>query len=299
MERQIKGESLMELRILQYFLAVVREENISRAAEVLHVTQPTLSRQMTQLEEELGTQLFIRGKHLTLTDAGVMLRHRAEEVVSLMNKIEMEFDNQEEIGGVITIGSGGLNASHMLPAAMDGFRKRYPKVQFQLYTNSAEHIKEKLEQGVVDIGLLLEPIDVTKFDYIRMKNKEKWGLLLRTGHPLASKPYITKEDLKGEPLITANRKPVQKELENWFGDSLAKLDIFATYNIITNVAMLVDSGVASALTIEGAVNLFGSDRMVFRPLYPELSMTSVLAWKKYQPNFGAAAKFLEYLKSIQ
>lgn len=289
----------MELRILQYFLAVVREENISRAAEVLHITQPTLSRQMAQLEEELGTQLFIRGKHMTLTDAGVMLKHRAEEVVTLMDKIENEFAGQQEIGGVISIGSGGLNASHMLPAAMDAFRKKYPKVQFQLYTNSAEYIKEKLEQGVLDIGLLLEPVDVTKFDYIRMKNTEKWGLLLKREHPLASKPYITREDLIGEPLITTNRKSIQKELENWLGETVERLDIFATYNIVTNVAMLVDSGVASALTIEGAVDLFCSDRMVFRPLYPELSMTSVLAWKKYQPNFGAAGKFLEYIKSIQ
>lgn len=289
----------MELRILQYFLAVVREENISRAAEVLHVTQPTLSRQMAQLEEELGTQLFIRGKHLTLTDAGVMLRHRAEEVVSLMDKIETEIQNQNEIGGVISIGSGGLNASHMLPAVMDGFRKKYPKVQYQLYTNSAEYIKEQLEQGLLDIGLLLEPVDITKFDYIRMNNQEKWGLLLRIGDPLAKKEYITKEDLIGEPLITTSRESVQKELENWFGDSLSKLDIFATYNIITNVAMLVEGGVASALTLEGAVNLFDRDRMVFRPLYPELSMTSVLAWKKFQPNFGVVGHFIEYLKTMQ
>lgn len=289
----------MELRILQYFLSVVQEENISRAAEVLHVTQPTLSRQMAQLEEELGTQLFIRGKHLTLTDAGVMLRHRAEEVVSLMDKIEMEIHNQNEIGGVISIGSGGLNASHMLPAVMDGFRKKYPKVQYQLYTNSAEYIKEQLEQGLLDIGLLLEPVDITKFDYIRMNNQEKWGLLLRTGHPLAKKEYITKENLIGEPLITTSRESVQKELENWLGYSLSRLDIFATYNIITNVAMLVEGGVASALTLEGAVNLFDRDRMVFRPLFPELSMTSVLAWKKFQPNFGVVGHFIEYLKTMQ
>ena len=289
----------MELRSLQYFLAVVREENISRAAEVLHITQPTLSRQMAQLEEECGTQLFIRGKHLRLTDAGIMLRHRAEEVVSLMMKIENEFQDQEEVGGVISIGSGGLNASHILPVVMDGFRKKYPKVQYQLYTNSAEYIKEQLEQGLLDIGLLLEPVDITKFDYIRMNDKEKWGLLLRKGHPLSKKEYITKEDLIGEPLITTGRKSVQKELENWFGESLSKLDIFATYNIVTNVAMLVENGVASALTLEGAVNLFDGNRMVFRPLYPELSMTSVLAWKKYQPNFGTIGRFIEYLKTIQ
>lgn len=228
----------MELRVLQYFLTVVQEENISRAADVLHITQPTLSRQMAQLENEIGTPLFIRGRHLELTDAGVMLRRRAEEVVALMDKIENEFENQEEIGGVISIGSGGLNASQMLPAAM-------------------------------------------------------------AGHPLAKKEYITKEDLFGEPLITTDRKSIQKELEGWLGQPLSDLDIFATYNIITNVAMMVDSGVASALTIEGAVSLFGGERMVFRPLYPELSMTSVLAWKKYQPDYGAAGRFLEYLKSIQ
>lgn len=288
----------MEFRVLQYFLAVVREENISRAAEVLHVTQPTLSRQMTQLEEELGTKLFIRGRHLALTDAGVMLRRRAEEVAALMDKIESEFEAQDEIGGVISIGSGGLSASHILPSVMAGFRKKYPKVQFQLYTNSAEYVKERLDQGLLDFGFLLEPVDVTKFDYIRMKREERWGLLLQSDHHLARQEYVTKEDLANEPLITTNRLSVQKELENWLGTPFSELDIFATYNIITNVAMLVDGGVASALTIEGAVNLFEGERMVFRPLYPELSMTSVLAWKKFQPNFGAAGKFLDYFKSM-
>lgn len=289
----------MELRWLQYFQAVVQEGNISRAADILHITQPTLSRQMAQLEEELGTQLFTRGRHQALTDAGIMLHRRAEEVLALMDKIESEFENQREVSGSISIGSGGLTASHVLPEIMAGFRKKYPKVQFQLYTNSAEYIKEKLEQGLLDFGFLLEPIDVTKFDYIRMQKEEKWGLLLRKGHPLAQKKYIAREDLINEPLITTNRQSIQKELENWFGDSFSKLNIFATYNIVTNVAMMVDSGVASALTIEGAVNLFGSERMVFRPLYPKLSMTSVLAWKKFNTNLGVAGNFLEYFKSMQ
>ena len=151
----------------------------------------------------------------------------------------------------------------------------------------------------MDFGILLEPVDVTKFDYIRLKEKERWGVLLRAGHPLAKKQFITKEDLLHEPLITTNRASIQKELENWFGLPMSSLDIFATYNIITNVAMMVDCGVASALTIEGAVSLFGGERMVFRPLYPELAMTSVLAWKKFQSNFGAAGKFLEQLKHMQ
>ena len=288
----------MELRMLQYFLAVVQEQNISRAAEVLHITQPTLSRQMAQLEEELGATLFIRGKHLELTDAGVMLRRRAEEVVSLMDKIDDEFTHQKDIGGVISIGSGGLYATQTLPPLMESFRRQYPKVQFQIYTNSADHIKERLEQGLLDFGLLLEPVDVTRFDYLRMKEKERWGLLLRKGHPLAQKRFITQEDLIGETLITSDRLSIQKELESWLGDVRERLDIFATYNIITNAVMLVDSGIASALTIEGAVHLLATNRLVFRPLVPELSMTSVFAWKKFQPNFGAASVFLDYFKSM-
>lgn len=289
----------MELRLLQYFLAVVREENISRAAEVLHITQPSLSRQMTQLEKELGAQLFVRGKHLQLTDAGVMLRRRAEEVTALMEKIEREFEEQSDIGGVISIGSGGLMALQSLSPAMESFRQKYPKVQYHIYTNNAEHIKERLEQGVLDLGILLEPIDIAKFDYIRMRCKERWGLLMRADHFLAKKDCIEKEDLATIPLITSDRLSIQKELESWLGDGFSQLNIFATYNIITSVAVLVNNGVACALTIEGAVNLFEGSQMVFRPLFPELSMTSVLAWKKFQPNFGAAGKFLEYYKNMQ
>lgn len=289
----------MELRLLQYFLAVVREENISRAADVLHVTQPTLSRQMTQLEEELGAQLFVRGRHLTLTDAGVMLRRRAEEVVALMEKLESEFEAKNEVTGTISIGTGGLDSMNSLLPVMEVFRRKYPRVQFQFHTNNADFIKERLDQGVLDFGLLLEPVDITKYDYIRMKEKEIWGLLLPAGHPLAEKEAILKEDLCGLPLITSDRVSIQKELENWLGGSMSELDIFATYNIITNVAMIVKKGLAAALTIEGAVSLFENTKLVFRPLYPELSMTSVLAWKKFQPGFGAAGRFLEEFKSIQ
>ena len=288
----------MEIRVLKYFLAVVREENISRAAEILHLTQPTLSRQMAQLEEELGVQLFMRGRHLKLTDAGVMLRRRAEEVVSLVDKIESEFEQQSDMAGVISIGSGGLSASHNLPEIMQSFRDRYPKVQFQFYTNSAEYVKERLEQGLLDFGLLLEPVDISKFDYIRLPQRENWGLLVKNDSALAEKKYITKDDLLSVPIITTDRLPLQKEMENWLGRPLSELDIFATYNIITNVAMLVNNGVASALTIEGAVNLFSGDKLVFKPLYPELSMTTVLAWKKFQPDFGAAGRFLEHFKSM-
>lgn len=288
----------MELRILQYFLAVIQEENISKAAETLHITQPTLSRQLQQLEEELGVKLFQRGKHLTLTNEGILLKRRAEEVVALMHKIDDEFEKKGEISGEISIGTGGLFASHKLAEVISDFHQKYPKVKFQIYTNSADNIKERIEQGLLDFGLLLEPVDITKFDYIRTKEKERWGVFMHRNHPLATKPYITKDDLKDIPLVISDRLPVQNKVEQWLQQPLSSLDIIATYNIITNVAMLISKNVASALTIEGAVTLFDHAEMVFKPLYPELTMSSVLAWKKYQPNFTVANVFLEYYKSM-
>lgn len=287
----------MELRLLQYYLAVVREGNISKAANVLHMTQPTLSRQMAQLEKTLGTTLFVRGRNFELTDAGVMLKHRAEEVIALMDKISDEFAQRQDIGGVISIGSGGLLATSILIPIMGKFRSMYPNVTFNLYTNNADYIKERIEQGLLDFGLLLEPVDVAKFEYVRMPVREVWGLFMRKDNPLAAQAHITKSDLLNEPLITSDRLFVQKELEAWFGEDYAKLDIFATYNIITNAVNIVANGFASALTIEGAVSQFCSDKFVFRPLAPELSMTSVFAWKKFRTGFTAASAFLDFFKT--
>ena len=288
----------MELRLLQYFLAVCREENISRAADMLHLTQPTLSRQIAQLEEVLGATLFIRGRHLALTEAGMKLRSRAEEIVQMMDRIEIEFREQEELAGVVSIGAGGLSSFQSLANLIEGFQKKYPRVQFDFYTNNAEFVKERLERGLLDFGLLLEPVDITKYNYLRMKEKERWGLLLRQDHPLAAKASVTRNDLQDVPLITSNRLAIQQEVSHWFGGSLEELNIVATYNIITNVAALVDSNVACALTLEGAVSLFEGGRLTFRPLSPALEMNSVLVWKKFNPFFNAAGKFLEYFKDM-
>lgn len=182
---------------------------------------------------------------------------------------------------------------------MGSFRQRYPNVKFQLYTNNADYIKERIEQGFLDFGILLEPIDVSKYDYIRMKEKEVWGLLMRADSPLASKDYITKDDLLEIPIITTDRLPIQKEFENWFEDKINKLDIFGTFNVITNIMTFVNQGIAYALTIEESVSLLDKEQFTFRPLYPQFYMTSVLAWKKFQPGSGAARKFLEYFKSMQ
>ena len=288
----------MEIRVLKYFLAVVQEENLSKAAEALFMTQPTLSRQIAALEEELGTTLFVRGKKLALTEGGVIFRRRAEEIVQMVEKTEREFsESAANIGGTISIGTGGLYSFGSLTEIMNEFKAEYPNVQFEIYTNSADYVKERLDKGLLDFGLLLEPIDIEKYDFLRMSDRERWGLLVNADSDLAKKEYVTKDDLHDIPIITTNRMALQKEFSNWLGADFVELNVFGTYNLLINAAKLVRSGHANALTIEGAADLYNPKQMQFKPLYPELSMTSVLAWKKFQPTGKAVNKFLEKIKS--
>lgn len=288
----------MELRVLRYYLALVQEQNMSRAAEVLHLTQPTLSRQLAQLERELGTQLFERGRRIELTPAGMRLRDRAEELVRLADLVEDEFHTAGGVEGVVRIGSGGLSSSKVLPAAMEGFRRENPHVSFEMYTNSADYVVDQLDRGLLDFGFLLEPVDTERFDYVRLDVRERWGLLVRRGDSLAARETVTADDLLGRPLVTTGRPDLQRELGSWLGIDFGRLDVVCTYNVVTNVAMLVDAGVASALTIAGAVELFDPTRFAFLPLEPELSSPSVLAWKRTSLRFGAPDHFLSYLREM-
>lgn len=286
----------MELRLLKYFLAVVHEENISRAAEALCITQPTLSRQIAQLEEELGARLFERGKRLSLTEAGMMLKRRAEELVALEEKIKEEFSARKEVSGVISFGCGGLNSFRELARAMEGFKKLHPNISYNLYANSAEYVMERLEQGLLDFGLIVEPTDVSKFDYVRLKTRDRWGVFMNAKNPLAKKERIEPGDLLGQSFSLSGRLSMQSEISAWFGGDLSKLDIFATHNLATNVSMLVESGTVMSIGVEGAVDLYDHEKFAFRPLYPEVISTSVLVWKRFQGSFTAAQKFLEYFK---
>ena len=285
----------MEIRVLRYFLAVVREQNISRAAESLHLTQPTLSRQLAELEAELGQPLFERGRRLALTEAGVMLRHRAEEAVALVDRIEADFRHAEDIGGTLAIGSGVYAAGSEVIRTLEEFSLRYPKVQYEIYTNSADTLRERLDAGLLDFALLQEPIDVAHYDYFRLPTKESWGVLTRAGSELAKKKKIRRQDLAGRRLINTGRLSVRKEVEHWLGD-MTELQIFACHNLVDNSLPLVESGFADAITIEGAVYHYDPARFAFRPLDPPLTSTVVLAWKRFQPTFGAAGRFLDFLR---
>ena len=290
----------MEIRVLRYFLTVVREEGINRAAEALHITQPTLSRQLSQLEREVGVKLFNRGaKKITLTNEGILLRRRAEEILALVDRTEQELIEQDEqVEGRVVIGGGELAAMQELPKIISSFREKYPLVTFDIFTGNADVVKEQMEKGLIDIGVLLEPIDMEKFDFIRLKGKEQWGVLMRPDDPLAEKEVITAKDLENTSLILPRRNNVQNELTNWLGDSFQESQVLFTSNLSTNGALMVQSGLAYSLVIEGSVPFLDKEKIIFRPVSPRLTSNSVLAWKKQQPFSLAATKFIEHMKCL-
>lgn len=285
----------MELRVLKYFLMVAREENITKAAARLHITQPTLSRQLMQLEEELGVKLFHRSKHsISLTEDGLLLKRRAQEILSLVEKTKEEFiQNEESLAGEIAIGCGETQNMSYLSEKMYQFRKRYPLVSFQIYSANADDIKERMEQGILDIGLLMEPVDISKYDFIRMTKKERWGILTTKDLPIARQESISAEDLIPIPLLIPRRESVKHELSNWFGEIYEQIEIAARYNLILNVVDMVRHHVGVALCFDLGLCY---DDLKFIPLSPALNTGSVLVWKKSQMFSSATAKFIEFLR---
>lgn len=288
----------MEIRVLRYFLTVVREESITKASEALHITQPTLSRQLSQLEEEIGVKLFHRGaRKISLTNEGILLRRRAEEILQLVDMTEKELVEQEEqVEGRVSIGCGEIASVQLLPELFRSFREKYPRVNFDLFTATADLVKEQMDRGLLDLGLLLEPVDVETYDFIRFDMKENWVVLMRPDDPLAERESITAKELSGAPLIMPRRMRVQSELASWFGDYYEQLDVVFTSNLNTNSAIMVESGLAYSIVIEGAVSFWDQAKITYRPLMPPLTATSVLAWKRGQPFSLAATKFIEYAK---
>lgn len=288
----------MEIRVLRYFLTVVREESITKASEVLHITQPTLSRQLAQMEEEVGVKLFHRGsRKITLTNEGILLRRRAEEILQLVDKTEKELIEQDEqVEGKISIGCGEIASVQLLPQLFQEFREKYPRINFDIFTATADLVKEQMDKGLIDIGLLLEPIDMEKYDFIRLDIKEKWVVLMQPGDSLAQKEVVTAKDLSSLPLILPRRMNVQSELASWFGDYYEKLNVVFTSNLSTNGAVMVSKGLAYSLVIEGSIPFWNQSKITYRPLSPSLTATSVLAWKRGQPFSVAATKFIDYMK---
>ncbi|MBC5647778.1 LysR family transcriptional regulator [Christensenella tenuis] len=288
----------MELRVLRYFLAVVREETISGAAETLHVTQPTLSRQLKELEEELGKKLFIRGKRkISLTEDGLLLRRRAQEIVELADQTEADFHSPKEfISGDVHIGGGETDGMRLIARAAKRMEREYPEVRYHLFSGNADDVTDRLDKGLLDFGVLIEPVDKKKYDYIKLPAFDTWGVLMRRDSPYAPRESLSPEDLLGLPLICSRQSLVQNELSGWLGKEFEQLNIVATYNLLYNASLMVDEGLGYALCLDRIINTEGSS-LCFKPLVPRFEVGLVMVWKKYQVFSKAAKKFMETLQA--
>lgn len=292
----------MEIRVLRYFMAIAREGSITNAANFLHVTQPTLSRQIRDLEDELGQKLFIRGSHnMTLTAEGMILRKRAEEILSMVDKTEAEFNSMEStVSGDIYIGGGETDAIKLVAKIAKDLRTSYPGIHYHLYSGNSDDVTERLDKGLLDFGILIQPADISKYDYINIPAKDTWGVIMRRDSPLASKEAIRKEDLLNVPLL-CSRQAVSKDRRNneftdWFGEDFERLDIVTTFNLVYNAAIMVEAGLGYAVTIDKIANTTESSSLCFRPLEPRLYSGLNIIWKKYQVFSSPAELFLNKLR---
>lgn len=288
----------MDIRVLQYFLAVAREESITRAAERLRMTQPPLSRQLKDLEDELGKQLLIRGnKKITLTEDGMLLRKRAEELVDLMEKTKAELtSSNENISGDIYIGCGETEAISFLAQAAQDLQQQHPFIHYHIYSGDAERVTERLDKGLIDFGLLVGPVDVNKYDYIRLPLKDIWGVLMRRNSPLAEKESIIAEDLWDKPLIISHQTSINSEMFSWLKTDISKLNIVATYDLVYNASLFVKKGFGYVIALDKLINTTGNSTLCFRPLSPTLEAGLCIVWKKYQVFSRASNAFLHQLQ---
>lgn len=286
----------MNFRILNYFLTVVHERNITKAAEVLHITQPTLSRQLMQLEAELGVSLFDRSQHkFALTPSGQFLVERAREILNMVEKTTLDIQEQEHnLTGSIAMGAGEYQATEALARLIGGFQQKYPAVNFELFTSSADLLHDKLDKGLLDVAILQAPVDTTNYDYLRLPIKETWCVLMRSDSPLAKKATITANDLQGLPLILPARLQVRSEIFNWLSGDIAKMHFVGSCNLLANTAVLVEQNGYYAITVN--FPLLDKSRFVFRPLQPALNSEILLVWRRDRQQSLAMQKFIEFAK---
>ena len=289
---------MIETRLMQYFLAIAEEQSITKAAEYLHISQPTLSKQMMDLEENLGKQLLIRGrKRVTLTEEGAYLRDRAQEIISLMDKTESAFrENEQSITGDVYIGCGEHRSTFSIMQIIRTIQEEYPDIRFHFFSSNADAITERLDNGLLDMGFLLEPEISPRYDYQKLQLRETWGILMRKDSPLAGKKEISFSDLTDLPLIMPSQTSNRNHLTTFFADEMVEPHIVSTYNLIYNAGLMVEAGMGYALCIDELINTTGSHPLAFRPLSPHLHSDVYLFTKKYQVFSKAAKLFLSRLE---
>ena len=289
----------MELKELRYFIAVAECGSISKAAEKLFTTQPNLSRQLMKLEEETGQKLLIRGnKKSELTEAGRLLYKRATEITELVDRTQSELRSDgDEVFGTVCIGGGESYAVGLIAKAAKEVSDMFPGIKFDFFSGDTDAVTEKLEKGLIDFGILIEPSNLEKYNSLRLPLTDKWGILMRKDSPLSKKEYITKEDLNGLPLLFSVHSFKKNNVTAWFCKDLDKLNVVATYNLIYNASLMVEQGMGYAVGLKGIINTSGDSTLCFRPFFPILETHLDVAWKKNGELSKASKIFLERLIS--
>jgi len=289
----------VDVRVLKYFLAVAREGNITKAAEAVNITQPTLSRQLMDLENELGVELLIRGKRkVTLTSSGILFQQRALEIVALLEKTQRDIaEHNEMVAGVVAIGCVETSASLLLPDALEAFSSLHPMVRYEIYSGNGDDIRDKIDCGLLDIGILVEPVEIAKYEFIPLCFQDTWGVLMRKDDPLAKRESVRTQDIVGLPFFMSHRRIVTEEIESWFGKMAKKLNILGYHNLITNTMLLIERGLCYSITVQGANSIRPNKNLRFVPLSPARKAGHVMAWKKNRVFGQATSMFLEYAKN--
>ena len=290
----------MEIRILKYFLAVAQEESITKAAEILHTTQPNLSRQLNMLEAEVGKKLFERGsRKVTLTEEGMFLRKRAKEIIDLTERTESELSTYgETTSGDIYIGAPETYVMHSIAEIFKRMHNQYPNIKYHIFSGSTLEVSEQLNKGLLDFAILIEPIDLEKYNDLKLPYTDTWGVLMRKDSPLAKLNAITPEDIKDEPIFLAHQQSSANVLSGWFKEYYRNLNVIGSFNLITTPAMIVESGLGYVFTFDKLINTTGDCNLCFRPLEPNFETGFYLVWKKYQIFSRSAKMFLEELQKV-
>ena len=293
----------MELRVLQYFLAVAREQNISSAAESLHLSQPTLSTQLKALEQELGKQLLIRktkgSRKVLLTEEGMLLRKRAEEILELVRMTESEISlSNEVVAGDVYIGTGESDMIRIFAKAAKNIQKKHPDIHYHILSGNAAFVQDYLDRGLIDFGVVYSPVDPNVYSCVKVPVRDTWGVLMRKDSPLAEKDSIQPQDLQDEPLIISAQKTDAWPMSDWFGQDMSRLNVVATYNLVFNASLLVEEGLGYAVCFDKLINVSGNSSLCFRPLSPKMEAQASIIWKRYQVFSKAADCFLRELEDV-
>ena len=289
----------MEIRVLRYFLEIAREENMTRAAQRLHISQPSLSKQMKELETELGKKLFVRSNYsIHLTEEGMLLRKRAEDLLSMADKITNEFQTMDDItGGDVFIGCAESHLIKYLAQAVGRLNRRYPGIHYHITSGDTEQVTEKLNRGLFDMAFIVEPPDLSRYNYLEVPETDTWGAIMRKDCPLAEKDSVTIDDLLPYPIFCSEQS-AKSDLPRWCGEKTDQLNIMATFNLSNNGAVFVKEGLGICLTFDRLIETTPDSSICFRPVTPVLHTKMYVIWKKYQVFTAVSKLLLEEITKI-